>query len=365
MTLGFATFDRYVMRHYLMWFAVTLAVLICVAFLMEFIEMLRRTADVDDVTLQTALLLSALAVPQPIELMFQFAVLFGAMLAFWRLTRSRELVVARASGISVWRFLFPVVFAALLIGIFKIAVYNPVSTAMYDRFQDMSAQYLGGEARIFLLSRNGLWFRQSQDGSTAIVRAQSIDVPTSTFNQAIVFLFDENGDFEGRLDSAQAVLEDGHWVFHDVTVGMINAPAEQWDRYTLPTNLTMASIQDSYADPRAQSVWELPQFIATLEDTGFSSLPHRLHLQSLLAQPLMMVSMVLYAAAFTLRYSRRGGTLLIVALGTLTSFAFFVLTDISYALGLAAAAPVALAAWSPPILSGLIGLALLLHLEDG
>ena len=116
MTLGFATFDRYVMRHYLMWFAVTLAVLICVAFLMEFIEMLRRTADVDDVTLQTALLLSALAVPQPIELMFQFAVLFGAMLAFWRLTRSRELVVARASGISVWRFLFPVVLAALLTG---------------------------------------------------------------------------------------------------------------------------------------------------------------------------------------------------------------------------------------------------------
>ena len=365
MTVGLATFDRYVMRHYLMWFAVTLAVMVGVAFLLEFVEMLRRTSDREAVTLQVALLLSLMRLPQSVELVFQFAALFGAMLAFWRLTRSHELVVARASGISAWRFLLPVLVLALLIGVFKIAVYNPVGAAMYDRFQDLSAEYIGREARIFLLSPSGLWFRQAQDDEVAILRAESIDVPASTFHQVIVFQYDSDGVFQGRVDADQAVLEDGRWVFETATITPADGQAETVGTYTAPTALTMAAIQDSYADPRAQSIWELPQFITTLEETGFSSRPHRLHLQSLLAQPLMMVSMVLYAAVFTLRHTRQGGTLLMVALGTATSFAFFVLSDVSYALGLAASAPVGLAAWAPPILSGLIGLALLLHLEDG
>ena len=34
-----------------------------------------------------------------------FAVLLGGILCFWRLTRSSELIVARAAGVSAWEFL--------------------------------------------------------------------------------------------------------------------------------------------------------------------------------------------------------------------------------------------------------------------
>ena len=43
------------------------------------------------------------------------------------LSRSSELVIVRASGVSVWQFLQPALLVGLLIGIFAITVYNPLA----------------------------------------------------------------------------------------------------------------------------------------------------------------------------------------------------------------------------------------------
>ena len=51
---------------------------------------------------------------QVVQQAFPFVMLFSAMYTFSRLTRSQELVVARAVGVSVWQFLTPAVLVALV-----------------------------------------------------------------------------------------------------------------------------------------------------------------------------------------------------------------------------------------------------------
>jgi lipopolysaccharide export system permease protein len=41
------------------------------------------------------------------------------------------------------------------------------------------------------------------------------------------------------------------------------------------------------------------------------------------------------------------------------------MSDLVYALGLSTRVPIVLAAWAPAVVSSLLGVALLLHLEDG
>lgn len=74
--------------------------------LVDFLEMSRRVGerDVDTVTL---LLLIVYRAPFFTEQLLPFAVLFGAIGTFLTLSRRLELVVARASGISAWQFIFP------------------------------------------------------------------------------------------------------------------------------------------------------------------------------------------------------------------------------------------------------------------
>jgi lipopolysaccharide export system permease protein len=49
----------------------------------------------------------------------------------------------------------------------------------------------------------------------------------------------------------------------------------------------------------------------------------------------------------------------------LTGFILYLFTDIVFALGLSDSIPVTLAAWTPAGVATLLGLATLLHLEDG
>ena len=104
------------------------------------------------------------------------------------------------------------------------------------------------------------------------------------------------------------------------------------------------------------SFWRLPRFIKTIEAAGFSGHRHRLHYYALIAFPLLLSSMILIAASFTLRINRRTGTTAALLGG---------ITCIVHALGLSASVPILLAAWTPAGISTLIGLAMLFHLEDG
>jgi lipopolysaccharide export system permease protein len=94
-------------------------------------------------------------------------------------------------------------------------------------------------------------------------------------------------------------------------------------------------------------------------------LRHRLYFDALLARPLLFAAMVVIAASFSLRMQRRGGTGMMIAAGVGAGFVLYFLSDVVFALGLSATIPVSLAAWSPAGISCLLGVSLLLHLEDG
>ena len=76
-------------------------------------------------------------------------------------------------------------------------------------------------------------------------------------------------------------------------------------------------------------------------------------------------AVVLLAATFSLRPIRRGGAAILIVSGTGTGFLLYFLSDVVFALGVSSKIPIVLAAWSPALVSTFIGIAILLHLEDG
>jgi lipopolysaccharide export system permease protein len=76
--------------------------------------------------------------------------------------------------------------------------------------------------------------------------------------------------------------------------------------------------------------------------------------------------MVLVAAAFSVAPNlRSGGTLLRLVGAASAGFVFYFFSKVVYALGLSATLPVELAAWTPPLMTGLASVGALFHLEDG
>jgi len=362
-----STLSIYIGRLFLLSFLGFFVGLLTLVFLLDIIELIRRASSKPDVTFMLVMQMGLLKLPHMGQLLFPFAVLFGGMTSFWRLTRSHELAVTRAAGISVWQFLLPVLLIASVLGVLKVSVFNPIASTTLARFQTMEATYLKGQKSILAISKSGLWLRQGTAEGHAVIHAQNIyqQGKKVELQNTTTFLYQGQDIFIGRIDAETAVLGEGFWRMDNAWVNSPEAPPNHQKEYWLETDLTLTKIQDNFSSPDTMSFWKLPEFIQTLDEAGFSAIRHRLQFHSLLASPFLMCAMVLIAATFTLRHARRGSTTFVIASGVLTGFLLYFFSDVVYALGLSESIPVVLAAWTPSGVALMLGLAMLLHLEDG
>src|SRR3954447_11060181 len=122
------TLSRYIVRQFaLQVFGMLLALSGLVA-MFDFIELLRRSASLPDATFGVVAQIALLRLPYVAMQILPFAVLLGGILCFWRLTRSSELIVARASGISAWEFLPAPMLCSIFFGVIAVALVSPISS---------------------------------------------------------------------------------------------------------------------------------------------------------------------------------------------------------------------------------------------
>ena len=360
------TLSAYIARQFFAWFCCVFAAMAIITFLADYVELLRRGGSRAQATVGVLFEMAVLQLPQTLQEVLPFAVLFGTMLAFWRLTRNNELVVARAAGVSVWQFLTPAMLVALLIGIFAVTVFNPIASVAQASFERLDNKILHQGSNELSLSSAGLWLRQSDEaGNQIIIHAGKLASPLLVLDNVTLFFFDDLTQFTSRIDARSAQLETGDWLIEDGMRWLPDKPPQHLASWRLPTQLTPRKIEESFASPDTMSFWELPSFIRLLEESGFPAQRHRLHYNVLLARPFLLCGMVLVAATFSLRMQRRGGVTLMIVGGVVAGFLLYVLSDVVFALGISAKVPVELAAWTPTGISLIFGVSMLLHLEDG
>lgn len=362
-----STLSLYIGRQFLLSFLAMMAIFMSLILLLDMVELLRRAASKEAVTFAAVIEMALLKLPHMGQLTFPFAVLFGAMAAYWRLSRSHELEVTRAAGVSAWQFLLPALFLAVVLGLFKISAFNPLASITLTRFEFLESRYFKGQGSTLAISENGLWLRQGDRNDQAVIHASKVLQHGNNVDMfgITVFLYTGNEQFKAQINAEKAVLEDGAWLLSKAWVLEPEGKPVFRPTYRLPTDLTLSRIQNNFAPPETMSFWDLPSFIDRLEKSGFSATRHRLHWHSLLSTPLLLCAMVLIAATFTLRHARRGGTLAVVAGGVMSGFLLYFVSDLVLALGASDTIPVVLAAWTPSGVALLLGVAMLLHLEDG
>ncbi|MBL8834987.1 MAG: LPS export ABC transporter permease LptG [Alphaproteobacteria bacterium] len=358
------TLTLYIGRRFLQYVGIVTVPVAGVAWLVDSVEISRRAASREAMTFENALEMATYKLPHVMEDLIPFIVLLAAMITFFRLTRDSELPVIRAAGISIWQFALPVIVIALLIGALRVTAFNPISAALYTRYDQLSGIFFHGRPNTIALSSTGLWIRQADAGTTSIVHARR--VVTDELELSGVTVFNFAGDrFISRIDAPTGRLEPGAWILDRPTVFSPDGMARRMGEIRIPTTLTTERIQGTLSSPETVSFWDLPAFIRLLESSGFRTIRHVFHWHRLVASPFLLVAIVLVAATFSLRLPRRGGAAIILGIGIGVGFAIFLVSNIVAAFGRGGIVPPALAAWAPPVIWSLLATASLLHLEDG
>ncbi len=357
----------YLIRNFLGAFFLVFSLFIGIILIVDIIELLRRASGKESVTFGIVFGMALYKLPLTAQKTLPFVMLFGGMLAFWRLNRTTELVILRGCGVSVWHFLLPIVLTAAALGTVTVTLINPLGTTLIGQYEQLEREYLKNRSSLMATSRSGVWLRQFAGDREMVIHAKGSSVvgQTLTLSQVLMLLYDRNNRFEGRVDAARGVLEGKSWQLHDVWISMPDVPTARKKRHAIPTNLTLLDIQESFSSPSSISFWDLPRFIEALEETGFSALEHRLHWHSLIAEPVFYCAMILIAAVFSLPHNRQTNVLLTAAAGIGTGLVLFFVSDLVLALATPAGLPAVLAAWAPAVATLLVGIAVLLHREDG
>lgn len=360
-----ATLARYLVRSYIGNFLGFLAALLMVLYLFDTVELIRRASKQDLIPLSLVMKMGLLKLPEVGQILLPFAILFSAIFTFWKLSHRHELVIVRAAGISAWQFLAPVVAVAALLGFLQMSIINPASALFINKFEQLESTYLKGHGNQIAIFKEGLWLRQPVENGYAILRAGKIEQPAWDFGSVTAFFFDERDAFVKRVDSQKVSLREGSWFFEKPFLTDRNHNGLQKESFSLPTDLTRKDIEESFASPESLSFWRLPGQIKIFEETGFDATRLKMQYQSLLSRPLLFPAMVLLAAMVSLRPPRNRGGVKLVLIGVFLGFFVFFMSSFLHALGASGQIPVFLAAWSPALITSLLGVSVIMNLEDG
>ncbi len=321
-------------------------------FTIDLVETLRRSGETPGANGLLMAWLSLLHTPIVAEQALPFAVLLGSMIAFLNLSRRLELVVARAAGVSVWQFLAPALFVAALIGTVEVTAYNPLSTAMKRQAEAIEAKMFGAGAAA---GGGGIWLRQKSVDGQSIVHSDGRGAIDDTYLRMQAFNFDADGAFIQRVDAERAILRDGYWEFHNVTVVSPGFDTQTANIYLLATTLTPLEVSQAFVAPETVSFWRLNGLAEQVERAGLDATAYRLRYQQLIALPALLVAMVLVASCFSLRLFRMGGVQKMVSGGVAAGFVLYVSTKIVGDLGGVGVVSPAVAGWAPAIVGCLFG----------
>ncbi len=358
------TLTRYFGMRFFNVVAGTFLSLFVLILMIDYLELMRRHSTSSSVSALALAQISLYRVPHITERIIPFTVLIGTMACYLDLSRRLELVVARSAGVSAWQFVKPAMVIALLLGIATTTILNPVAAVLRERSERLEAE-LSGDRRNPLLTHSGLWLRQRNQDGQSIINAAGSRQQGAELSGVSIFSLDNADGYLGRIEAKRATLHDGYWMLEEARIYAGDAPPTDHASYQLKTPLTRAQVQESFATPETVPFWQLSSLIRLAEGAGLPAIGYRLQYYQLLVLPLYLVTMVLLAAAVSLRLFRFGGVQKMVLGGVTAGFLLYVLSKIAGDLSKASLLAPALAALLPPLSGGVIGVVTLLYQEDG
>ena len=358
--------DEYVVREFLNMFFLVLAGFLMLLVIFTFFDLIgdilrNRPA----LTLVGAYLVNL--TPSLLYSIAPLAVLIAVLVTFGVLNRNNELTAMKATGISLYRLVVPVVSIAVVLAICMF-IFGEFYLPQANRRQDAQRNIIKGRPPQTVLHPEEKWiFGQTRPGEPSrIFYYLFFDSDRNEFANLSVFEFDPSTfALTRRIFATRAVWQPAQnsWRFDRGWVRNLQGDID----YHEFASTTFAEILEEPSYFKKESLQsqemnfgQLERYIGDLQQSGFDTMRLRVALWHKLAFPITAIVMAILAIPFALSMGRRG-SLSGIAVAILVALAYQSIEALFGAMGNVNYLPAAMAAWSPDILFGLIGSYMLLR----
>jgi len=293
------------------------------------------------------------------------SMLLAVLVTFGLLQRSNEITAIKATGISLYRIIVPVLIASTLVaGILFLSdqLYLPYTNKRQDALRN---RIKGKPAQTYLRPDRKWIFGQRSD----IYYYQFFDPDRDDCGSGSVFQCDPHTfQITHRItaDRAHWSSSMGRWVYEEGWERSLSGSAiENYHRFDAATYPELAEAPAYFKKEIKQSsemsYEELRRYIHDLEQSGFDVVRLRVQLQKKIAYPLITLVMAVLAIPFALSAGKRSavaGIATAIGIGVV----YWTISGLFEAMGNLSQLPPAVAAWSPDLVFGFIGGYLILRM---
>jgi len=354
--------DLYISREYARVFFIGLLSLLGIFYIATFIDLADKLFRGQATT---ALLFRYFfyQTPQFVYYVIPMAALVATLVTIGAMTKSSELVVMRACGISLYRSAAPVLlFAAMA----SLALFGLEERVLADanRQADRLNSIIRGLPTQAFDALNRQWMVGTSDD---IYHYDTFDPHVNRFSHFTVYQVDHRSWRLAAVTFFDTVALDvseragyvwrgtNGWTRTLTTIRKNNAmrtavaytPFAERELSLEPPSYFKTEVPDALM----MTYRELAQYVMRLKSSGFNAVPQMVQLQQKIAFPFVAVIMTLLAVPFAVTTGRRGA-LYGVGIGIVLAITYRVALVVFGALGESGVMPPLLAAWAPNILFG-------------
>lgn len=350
--------QRYVGKTVLHTIFLVLLVLIGLELLITFVGELNEIGN-GDYTLAQVFIYVLLDMPLKVYSFFPMASLVGVLLGLGILASNSELIVMRASGLSIFNISLIVLSTTFLI-VLVVTIIGETSAPLMKHFAEQRKTYAisGGQ---MLSTKQGVWQR---DGLSFIHIGQIL--PGERLQDITRYQFDDSHRLLEVVHAKQAVYQNKHWVLQDVRQSKINERqivAETMPTTDLNIQLNPKLLRISQIMPQEMTLRQLASYIKYRELNGLRAAQYGLSFWQRILQPLATCLMVLLAIPFIFGPLRSVTMGLRFVVGVSVGFAFYMLNQFFGPMSLVYQIPPFWAAATPTLLISLIALFLIARIR--
>jgi len=352
--------DRYLVREYLSFMGIGLAVAAALFIMIDLLQTLNRYLRSKPPVLYIVEHF-AYRVPVALHEGLPVVMLVATLFLFLTLNRHHELTALKAAGVSLYRVSAPVVALGLAVAVGAGLFQELAAPLLNERGEEVDRVKIRGEKPRHLQSRQRLWVRS---GDSRFYRVELLNPGTSEMYGVTVLEVDREFRLIDRLDARRAYWTAAGWELTDGAYREIGADGTV---ETVPFGSTALDLKEDIEDfvriekqVSTMSFRELRDYVSRLESAGFQVRKYLVDLYSKLSFPLVNLVMVLVAIPFALQ-SPRGGRLFGIGLAIGIMAGYLVVHYIALAFARADLLPPLIAAWAANIIFTGIGVSLMLR----
>jgi lipopolysaccharide export system permease protein len=352
--------DRYILKNFLYILFFSILAFIVIYITTNLIEKLGDFLD-KQIPTKIIVLYYIYFIPEIIKEILPVSMLMASLFSVSQISRHRELIAMKSSGLSLFRILMPIIIFSLFISIFSF-FFNEIFVPYTNRLKfDIDRVYLLKLPPAELTERSNISIQDSEERITNVGYFDGEKLIAYNINIQIK----KGNTITERADAKMMKWTNNKWIFYNGVFRNFKNEKEEVKIFSQLTDYQLNIKPDDLSaiqiKPDEMNYMELKRFIKKLNNLGGDTINWSIDLNEKLAFPLSSFIIVLFGISFASK-GWRGGTAKGFGISLLICFLYYGINiSLGPILGQKNILQPALAAWLGNIIFGGLGIFTFIH----